>query len=345
MRSIILSLIILLVVFSTNAISEEPSLAETEKKISEQRVALKEKPDDIGLLIELGLSLTNRGSIYLKQAEDSKTKKDKNENWLKARKVFEESLTFLKKGEALADQALLNFPAAIDQKKEPALYKQRHSVHVHVLRVKLSIGSAIRFSARAYDPTITAEKTIREQKLRLAVKIYNKGYVRWRTRLVGLYFYYFEAECLVELNENKQAIQILQELVLRSDGFGPDDLMAKITLLFQKIKLTEKKYGSVISQGRKWGNFYEPGVSMSFSFLEGSTEESRQKAYEKKHFTKLAANINHNTFTAYTEILKKLKPDTESYAKKLAEQKQHAEALTEFDNEYKTEMKKFLKAQ
>jgi len=348
MRSIILSLIILLVLFSSNAFCEEPSLAETEKKISEQRVALKEKPEDIGLSMQLGLSLVRKAEIFLKQAENSKTKKEKTENRLHARKAIEESLIVFRAGIAFLDKNFSRYSGS--SRNNPEAMKKLEVLQTFYLQLKLYEASTVRLSADTYDSQVAAEKKIKNEKLREAADLFRSGYNRWRIFNVGFYFRYFEAKCLVDLNEKKQAIQILQELVLRSDH-SKNAICAMAILLIQKINLKDKRYDEIITAGRSWIEFRKPDINRLSPIRPGRparkalTEKELEEQYEKKQFTKNSAIINHNTFTAYTEILKKLNPDSDAYAEKLAEQKQHAELLIRFDNEYKTEMEKFLKAQ
>jgi len=231
MRSIILSLLILLVLFSTNAICEEPSLTDLEQKITEQRAALKEKPEDIELLLQLGASYTKQAEIYLKQAENSKAKKDKTENHLHARKAFAESLTLFIKGDKLAEQADLKLPKVINRDKEPTLYQERESINTKLMQLKLYLASVTYRSTKTYDTNLAAEKIIHDQKLHRAVELFEVGYQRWKTRLIGLYFLYYKAKALIELKDYKRADIDLEKIMNFHMGRGREDVLLRAFVL------------------------------------------------------------------------------------------------------------------
>lgn len=247
---------------------------------------LKESPDHAlagETSLELAGVIVERGRALVEAARRPNEAVSRAQHLADARKYFDEAQQVYSKAEERFDGELKAFPAFIDN-KETAKLEARNRALLNAMQARLLKATVIYETAGTHD----AGTRERNKTLEQAAAAYGAIYEQYERRLAGLYARMYQARCLQDLGNVKQALAFYGELLAQPDDPNEFRVLKRKTLRLAMLcwlDESEKKYDEAIRQGEAWleqarGEEPQSPEGLAIRWLTARGYEQRALAYE-----------------------------------------------------------------
>jgi hypothetical protein len=217
-------------------------------------------------------------------------------------------------------ERLKQYPAVIDEKKEPKRVAERDQFRTDYLQGQLLVAATREEKASAL-PAGSKEQT---EAVTKAMEGYKDVYEKYRTRLAGLYARMYQGRCLQKLKKDKEASAIFNELLANPDA--PEafhTLKVKVMALAVQSWYAQQLYLEIVNKAVPVVDSLRPG--------EDRTDEAMGMRLTVARACK-----------AYADEIKKEKPRDPQIKQLLAEGKKLVTFVSKQNGEYQDSARKLL---
>jgi len=203
---------------------------------------------------ELGNLLFQRASLVEFEGSKEENAPRKAEYVTRARNLLIKARDTYVSGRDQLKAELEAIPKILDPETEKEKIARRETLYVEYLQLVITTSKLLEEIAQTYPSEAPEYKTNYEQ----AIKEYDAVASRFRRKGVGIVALVSQGRCYLAINDNKQALSFLQEVIDERETPAFRNIVNLAMPLYMKTLSAEEKTEDAISMGVEWNDGIRP---------------------------------------------------------------------------------------